>query len=385
VAEGIEVRTARDGSKRYRASVWDNAEGRRVRKTFPTMAAAKTWRQDALTALRRGRLLPLVEHGPTLNAAADNWVAGARAGQVRNRSGDPYKPSAIRAYEQNLRLRVLPELGDKRLGQIQRVDLQRFVDQLIAAGHSPSTVMTTLLPVRAIYRRAVARGEAHDNPTRGLEMPAVRRDVRYVSSPEQAERLLGCLAGEDRALWATAMFAGLRRGELTALRWDDVDLAQGVIHVKRGWDHLEGEIEPKSREGRRKVPVPAPLRDVLLEHRMSSADDAVRVFRSQSWVRSTVDRARDTWKAAKLDAITLHEARHTYASFMIAAGVNAKALASFMGHANIAVTYDLYGHLFPGSEAEAAGLLEAFLTARAAGSDPTVVPATVPREAQTQW
>ena len=61
--------------------------------------------------------------------------------------------------------------------------------------------------------------------------------------------------------------------------------------------------------------------------------------------------------------ITLHEARHTYASFVIAAGVNAKALSTFMGHANIAITLDLYMHLFPGSEDEAARLLDAFLLA----------------------
>jgi integrase len=201
-------------------------------------------------------------------------------------------------------------------------------------------------------------------------MPAIRRHIRYVTGPEQAERLLDALTGADRALWATAMYAALRRAELTALRWEDVDLAAGVIHVRRGWDHLEGEIEPKSREGRRKVPVPAPLRDVLLEHRMSTAPGAVRVFRSQSWVAGAMKRARRTWTAAKLDSITLHEARHTYASFMIAAGVNAKALQVFMGHANIAITLDLYSHLMPGSEGEAAGLLEAFLQrGRSAGTE----------------
>jgi integrase len=91
----------------------------------------------------------------------------------------------------------------------------------------------------------------------------------------------------------------LRRGELTALRWEDVDLAQGVIKVRRGWDHVEGEIAPKSREGRRNVPIPAPLRDVLLEHRMSTPE-RVRVFRSASWVNVAVKRARKTFTDAKL-------------------------------------------------------------------------------------
>ena len=67
------------------------------------------------------------------------------------------------------------------------------------------------------------------------------------------------------------------------------------------------------------------------------------------------------WRRAGLEAITPHEARHTFASLMIAAGVNAKALATYMGHSSITITLDRYGHLFPGNEEEAAGLLDAYL------------------------
>jgi hypothetical protein len=76
---------------------------------------------------------------------------------------------------------------------------------------------------------------------------------------------------------------------------------------------------------------------------------------------SLTDRANRAWKDAELDRITLHEARHTYASLMIAAGVNAKALSEFMGHSSIQVTLDLYGHLMPGAESEAASLLDTLL------------------------
>jgi integrase len=70
------------------------------------------------------------------------------------------------------------------------------------------------------------------------------------------------------------------------------------------------------------------------------------------------------WRSAGLNRITLHECRHTFASLMVAAGVNAKALSTFMGHANISITLDRYGHLMPGSEAEAAELLDAYLAAQ---------------------
>jgi integrase len=80
--------------------------------------------------------------------------------------------------------------------------------------------------------------------------------------------------------------------------------------------------------------------------------------------RKLTGHADNAWKAAELERITLHECRHTYASLMIAAGVNAKALSTFMGHANISITLDRYGHLMPGSEAEAAELLNAYLAAQ---------------------
>jgi integrase len=72
-------------------------------------------------------------------------------------------------------------------------------------------------------------------------------------------------------------------------------------------------------------------------------------------------RADRAWEKAGLGRLRLHQARHTYASFMIAAGINAKALSAFMGHSSIKVTFDLYGHLMPGTEAEAAALLDGFL------------------------
>jgi len=82
------------------------------------------------------------------------------------------------------------------------------------------------------------------------------------------------------------------------------------------------------------------------------------------------------WAQAGLAPITLHECRHTFASLMIAAGVNAKALSTYMGHANIAITLDKYGHLMPGNEAEAAGMLDAYLARAANGSpEPTVAQA----------
>jgi integrase len=169
----------------------------------------------------------------------------------------------------------------------------------------------------------------------------------------------------DRALWATAFYAGLRRGELLALRWEDVNFAAGVIRVERAWDLKEGAIEPKSRAGRRNVPIAAALREALIEHKLRSGRSQGLAFGRTAELPfepvSVRARALSAWKAAELEPIGLHEARHSFASLMIAAGVNGKALSSYLGHSSISITFDRYGHLMPGNEEEAAALLDAYL------------------------
>jgi integrase len=346
----------------YQASVWSAREGRRIKRSFPTLAEAKAWRAEAQSAIRRGTMRAPSQL--TLGEAAEAWLSGARDGSIRNRSGDPYKPSVVRGYETSLRLRVLPALGGRKVSELRRSDLQEFADRLLASDIDASTIRNTLMPLRAIFRRAAARGDIAVNPTTGLELPAVRGRRDRIASPDEASKLLEALSERDRSLWATALYGGLRRGELQALRWDDVDLAKGVIRIERAWDVREGEIEPKSRAGRRAVPIAAVLRDHLLEHKQRTSSDGLVFGRpdGKAFDGPTVDaRAKAAWRNAGLEPITLHEARHTFASLMIAAGVNAKALATYIGHASVTITYDRYGHLMPGNEKEAAALLDAYL------------------------
>lgn len=348
----------------WRAFVYSPKDGKKIRRSFPTKAAALAWRQEAAVGVRKKVLRAPVQ--VTVAEAAEAWLDGARKGLIRTRSGDAYKPAAIRAYEAALRLRVEPEFGTRKLSDLTRVDLQDFVDAMVAEGLNASTIGVTLNPLRAIFKRAVARPDSGIvvNPTTGLGMPAVRGGRDRAASPDECSRLLAALASSDRALWATAMFAGLRRGEIAALRIEDVNLGAGLIDVRRGWDYVAGEIAPKNGTGR-KVPIPAVLRDYLDEHLLSLDWQEGLVYGATATRPFTgtpmTDRAKKAWTKAKLTSITLHECRHTFASLMIAAGVNAKALSTYMGHANISITLDRYGHLFPGNEDEAASLLDAYL------------------------
>jgi integrase len=374
VHPGIEVRHSRgcaahrDGEcsckPTYQAHVWSAREKKRIRKTFATLAAARAWRHDALVALRRGTMKAPTRQ--TVREAADAWLLGARDGSVRNRSGDRYKPSALRGYEQAFRLRVVPDLGGLRLSEVTRNDVQDLVDRLVGDGADPSTIRNTLMPLRAVYRRALARGDVAVNPTTGIELPAVRGRRDRIASPEEAAKLLAAVPDGDRALWATAMYAGLRLGELLALDWSAVDLEAGVMRVERAWDPKAGIIEPKSRAGRRTVPIPTLLRGYLLEHKLRQGHGGRGLAFGRSPTRpfsptAVQRRAATAWRKAGIDGITPHECRHTCASLMIAAGVNAKALSTYLGHASITITLDRYGHLMPGNEDQAACLLDAYL------------------------
>ena len=352
----------------WEASSWSRRERRRVWRTFPTEAAAKAWRRDAEAALEKGTMK--ATSTVTLRETAEAWLEGVEDDSIRNRSGDPYKPSVLRGYKRALKQRILPDLGGVRLSDVRRNDVQDLADRMIAEGCDPSTVRNALMPLRAVYRRAIARGQVAVNPTTNLELPAVRGRRDRIADPQEAAKLIAAVPVRGRALWATAMYAGLRAGELLALRWSDVDLAEGVIRVERSWDVKAGPVEPKSKAGRRAVPIAAALRDCLVEHKLAQRRSeglvfgrtAERPFNPSSVVR----RAKTAWQSAGLNPIKPQEARHTFASLMIAAGVNAKALSTYLGHANISITFDRYGHLMPGNEAEAADLLDAYLASASA-------------------
>ena len=369
---GIEVRhkkacASRDGRRcncqpTYQASVWSARESKRIRKTFATLAEARGWRSETQTGVRRGTLRAPAH--TTVGDAADDLVAGMTSGRVRTRSGDRYKPSAIRSYEAGLRDHIIPRLGRTRLADVQHRDVQRIADDLLVEGRDPSTIRNALMPLRVIFRRAVEDGDLAINPCTHLRLPAVRGRRERIASPEEAERLLAALPERDRPIWATAVYAGLRRGELMALRWADVDLANGVIRVERAYDEKEHvEIEPKSRAGRRTVPIVGALRDILVAHKASQDRAEGFVFSGDTPFQPSNlwRRAQRAWKRGDLEPIGLHEARHTFASVLIAAGVNAKAITTYMGHASVQTTYDLYGKLMPGSESEAVALIDAYL------------------------
>ena len=364
---------SRRASGGYQAQAWSPVERRRTSRTFATLAAAKSWKRDMEQAFERG--VRTGAQSPRLRAYATRWLADAESGAVRTRSGEVYRPSTLRGYRQALDDVVLPALGAKRLSEITRGEVYRLVQRLTREGRKPSTVRNVLLPLRAIFRDALAAEIVHRSPCAGLALPVDRGRRERVIAPADVTVMLATLPDRDRALWATAMYAGLRRGELMALRWPEVDLTASKLRVERSYDPVAGTFgPPKSRAGLRIVPIPPVLAGHLTAHRDRADEKRQPLVFARSTLAgrrrgpdgpfndsAVMARARKAWTDQGIEPASLHVFRHTYGTLMIAARQTPKEVQTYMGHSSITITFDRYGHLFPAAEEASAVALQAYL------------------------
>ncbi len=183
----------------------------------------------------------------TVEETGAQWLEGVRAGTVRNRSQVAYKPSVARSYETSLRLHIYPLIGGKKVAALKRVEVQEVVDKLDLTC-SASTVKNALNPLRAMFRWLVPRGIVDVDPTDGLDLPQGGKSRTRIATPGEAAELIDALPIDYQPIWATAFYAGLRLGELRALKISDVDLDRGIISVNASWDVKAGRVDPKSKK-----------------------------------------------------------------------------------------------------------------------------------------
>jgi integrase len=351
----------------FQASVYSPRDGKKIRKHFPTRRAAELWRGELRGAVANGEAR--APSRSTVAEAGAVLLVGMKDGTTMNRSGRPYRPSTIRRYELALTKHIEPVLGRRRLAEIDRAAVRALVREWTRAGQDPSSIRNNLDPLRVIFREAIEDGQVSVDPMAkltGLPKGGGRRE--RVADRTEAAMLINALPENQRALWACAFYGGLRRGELRALRWSDVDFDAGVIRVERGWDDHEGAQATKTDAGERSVPLAGMLRAVLRAHKLTSRrhGDELVFGRTATlpFVSSTVRaRALKAWKAAKLTPITLHEARHSAASYLIEAGLNDLELTNMIGHSDPRTTKAIYGHLFPDSTEKVTAKLDLYLAA----------------------
>ncbi len=365
---GIAERTDAHGRIRYRGTAFDKRAGRHLFGPWTSsLAEARSWRVDTQAKLQAGTLS--AAQGPTVRQATELFLDGISSGAIPNRSGRRYKPSVVTGYKRELTNRVLPALGASLLARLTPAQVQVWTDSLIAEGLAPNTIRNVVTPLQALYSWALPRGHAHVNPCANLRLPTGEQKRDRIATPTEAATLIAALPARDQAALGLAVYAGLRIGELVAIEWTAIDLDARTLRVVRAWDEKAHQyLDAKTKAGQnRTVPIVGRLailltdHAVLMDHPTSGllfpGQDARRPL-SQGRLRT---RTADAWKDAGLEPIGFHEGRHTFASLMIDAGINAKAISTYMGHANISITLDRYGHLMPGNEADSRARLDAYL------------------------
>lgn len=367
-------------SPTYRARVLD-ADGVRHTKSSKSRAEVEAWLRDSRRKRKSGQ--PVQTPQRTVGTALAELREELEAGTGMTRTGDDYKPSVRVSYLQSIdRWLVNARAPRGRLVQVPVADLstahvQRLVADLRADGKSPSTIRNILMPLRVLVRRERLLGTLDRDPFPSGILPTGSGRRERFADRHEVDRLLDALDFPERAFFALAFYAGLRRGEISALRWRNIDTTTRRVWVRRSFDlHSRQITPPKSAEGRREIPLAPPLEAILDEFCATvAAEKGAEAIAPDALIfpgpRSgrplggdVVTRwARKRWRERDLTPIGLHEARHTFASLQIAMGTPGKQLQSYMGHASLTITMDRYGHLYPVDMSVEADKWGEFLTA----------------------
>ena len=298
-------------------------------------------------------------------------------------------PRTVEGYESIIRQHLVPNLGNIPLTQVKPEYLQRYYSEMLSGGRcdgrgslNPVTVRQHHMVLHRALHIAVKWGLISRNPADAIDLPHCQRPEMHVMNEDNIKTFLEAAKSTPYyVLFYMALFTGMRRSELLALRWCDVDLILGQISVNRSLHHLRDKSlvfrTPKTAKGRRTIALPPSAILVLKEHKEQQeqirlmlgtllVDDDL-VF-SQSDGRPLLpDTVSHAWaKLAQrtgLKGIRLHDARHSHASLMLKQGIHPKIVQERLGHASIQVTLDTYSHVAPGlQEAAAVRFDEAFIS-----------------------
>jgi integrase len=373
----------RDGSEgeAWVVAYTDQAGKRRIR-SFDRKRDADAYQASLGAELRSGLHVP-DSQSVMVAEAGRLWLKSCEAAGLER--------STLDYYRQHLELHIIPLLGAVKLSRLTAPMVRAFEDQLALENRSPAMVRKALGSLGAILADAQERGLVGQNVARALRArrqrgKEARADKRQrgrlkagvdIPSPDEVRAIVNALEGPWRPILMTAIFTGLRASELRGLRWTDVDLKRGELHVRQRADCFNAIGRPKSEAGERLVPLPPPVIAMLREHRLACPkgeldlvfpNGAGRVESHQNIVQRGLQPAEIAagvvTKTGEAKYPGLHALRHFYASWCVNRRVDGglelplKVVQARLGHASITMTADVYGHLFPrgddGSELAAA-------------------------------
>lgn len=298
-----------------------------------TKGKAQAHLDELLRQTRDGSLPGLVQTGKTFADAADEWLAYSE--NVRD-----CKPSTLRDYRNMARV-LVREFGNRKIETITTQDIDLWIS---GYGGSNRTRQKYLVCLGSIFKRAMKVYGLPRNPADLVERPRVRRAAKIdVLRPEEVLALVRAAeSDQDAAIFHTAAFAGLRMGELLALRWRDVDFTRRTIHVRENW--TQGETTTPKGGTERAVPMAEEVAERLArlgqrDHFTTDDDLVFCTARGQHvGYKSLKERYRTALRAAGLrDDFRFHNLRHTFGSTVIR-HADSREVMEWMGHADLTTT-----------------------------------------------
>jgi integrase len=327
--------------------------------------------QEYLTKMLRERDLGRGLEGAeiTLNEFLDRWLETAAKPKLRQKS--------YHSYERLLRRYIRPVLGEKIMSAITPLDVQSAYQHLIDRGLSSRTVRYTHSVLRSAMRQAIRWRLLTPDPTDGAQLPRLgRREMRVLGAEQSRIFLSAALKTHYGTVFAIALTTGMRPSEYLALKWQDIDWDRGTVSVVRTLERAAGLwrfAETKRNRSRRVIKLQDWVLETLkdLQGRATQGigsrwvDAAELVFTTPPGRPIHSDKLAKKFKAilrqVGLPVIRLYDLRHTSATLALAAGVLPKVVAEQLGHASAAFTLDIYSHVLPHMQADAASRVEALL------------------------
>jgi integrase len=305
----------------------------RYTRDFESVKHARIWAQARIEQLIRGEVKPNTADVPTLEKFFDRWIDEYATANRHKPSGIAHKRVMFKAH--------LQKLHQKRLHEITAADVAQIKAAHAQAGKSTKTTNNALVVLSRMLRVAIEWGLIDEAPA--IRLLKVEKKARPFYDVERYERLIaGATNATARAAILLAGDAGLRRGELLGLEWQDVDLVRRVLIVRRS--QVQGITGSTKGNAARHVPMTEVLHAAL--EALPARSGRVLGKKSPKQLRTLVEQAEDAAGLPKTGL--LHVLRHTYASHLAAAGESLYRIQQAMGHQDHATT-QLYSHLSPDS------------------------------------
>lgn len=283
------------------------------------------------------------------------------------------RPSTWESYEVIIRNHLKPTIGALYLQDLRPEHLQKLYNDKINEGKSSQTVHHIHKVIHSALDQAVKNKLITHNVSEATTLPKIKRREIKVLTIEEQEKFLEVIK-EDRLgpAFLTLLSTGIRRGELLALTWQDIDFEKGTVFIRRNmvWTK-EGPVfqEPKTEKSKRVIPLSTTLLEVLKKHRENmfkeghyGADKAVFCSTTGTYIipRNFNRKYKELCKKAGIN-VNLHALRHTFATRLLEAGENLKVVQELLGHAKVSTTADIYSHVAPEVKKEAIQKIEKIL------------------------